>query len=181
MCSSSSSSIGCCRAGLRLQLLQLLHEIQTKWWRALAASHAPLPPSSPLYAFLYLSVLRQLLMWPNKKLNVLASLAHPTWRQAIAAHSYYSLFFLFLFPSSYPFFAHYQLHYVALATRQTAAQPAQRSPSSSSALAASCNSFMCQKLHAIYLWSLTHTHICTHLQHTHPHAHTCKGALDSFN
>lgn len=31
-----------------------------------------------------------------------------------------------------------------------------------------------------------HTYICTHLQHTlvqhtHPHTHTCKGALDSFN
>lgn len=33
----------------------------------------------------------------------------------------------------------------------------------------------------LFVVTHTHTHICTHLQHTHPHAHTCKGALDSFN
>lgn len=65
------------------------------------------------------------------------------------------------FPSLFPFVAHYQLHYVALAARHTAGHPAQPS----SVPAASCNNFMCQKLHAIHLWSLTHTHV----QHTHTH------------
>lgn len=187
MSSSSNSSIGCCRAGLRLQLLQLqllLHEIQTKWWRALAASDTPLPPSSPLYAFLYLSVLRQLLMWPNKKLNVLASLAHPTRRQAISAHSYYSL----SLPLPLPLYLSLSLCCplsASLCGISSQADGGGASPAQSQlqlSTSSKLQQFYVPKVACnLFVVTHTHTHICTHLQHTHPHAHMCKGALDSFN
>lgn len=132
----------------------------------------PFPPSSPLYRLLHLSVLRQLLMWPNKKLNVLASLAHSTRRQAISAHISCSLFFPF--PSlSHSLCCPLSASLCGISSQADggAPSPAQSQQQVATILCAkSCMQFICGHSH-------THTHTCAthpHVQHTHTHTLTCE-------